>query len=123
MPVTAETTQDPAPGHLTGVQHGWHAVAWDALPYAAVTPRGVRVAEAECGQLVRVSKHGPYQRDGYPVMHDPCPVCAWTVAIAAGDTDGEISRMYGPDEAASLALIGVDPLLAGRLCAAIIAAN
>jgi hypothetical protein len=107
---------------LAGVQNGWHAVGRDALQYAAVMSNGVQVAQAECGALVRVSKHGPYKRDGYPVMHDLCPECAWTVAIATGTIDAEISRMHDPGEAAALARLGFDPLLPGKLCAAIIAA-
>jgi hypothetical protein len=120
--VSAETVQEAAPWYLTGVQSGWHAVGRDALQCAAVMSNGVRVAQAECGALVRVSKHGPYRRDGYPVMHDPCPECAWTVAIATGTIDGEISRMHDPDEATALARLGFDPMLPGKLCAAIIAA-
>jgi hypothetical protein len=120
--MSAETTQEAALRYLTGVQNGWHAVGRDALQYAAVMSNGVRVAQAVCGALVRVTKHGEYKRDGYPVLHDPCPECAWTVAIATGTISGEISRMYDPDEAARLARLGFDPALPARLCAAILAA-
>ena len=122
MTVSAETTQ-VAPPYLTGVQDTWHAVARGALQYAAVMSNGVQVAPAECGALVRVTKHGAYKRDGLPVLHDPCPECAWAVAIATGTTSAEISRIHGPGEAARLKRLGFDPLHPGRLCAAIIAAE
>ena len=120
--MSAETLQETTAPYLTGVQDGWHAVGREALQHAAVRGNGGRVARAECGALVLVTKHGAYKRDGLPVLHDPCQQCAWTVAIATGTIDKEISRMHGPGEGARLARLGFDPLLPGRLCAAIIAA-
>lgn len=113
----------PEPAYLTGVQQGWHAVARDALKYAALMSNGVQVAQAECGALVRVSKHGAYIRDGFPVMHDPCPECAWTVAVAVDATECELD-LITPDfaEYDALAGLGLDPLLPGKLIRAILAA-
>jgi hypothetical protein len=109
--------------YLTGVQHGWHAVAQDALKFAATMSNGVRVAQAECGAFVRVSKHGAYVRSGYPVMHEPCPVCAWTVAVATDATEAELD-LITPDFAVfdTLAGLGLDPLLPGKLVRALLAA-
>ena len=112
---TAEATHALAagPAHLTGVQRGWHAVARDALKYAALMSSGTQVAYAECGALVRVSKHGAYKRDGYPVMHGPCPECAWAVAAGASELEEEIQRLMPSNEDREvLARLGVDPLIA-----------
>jgi hypothetical protein len=119
--MTTETTQEAA--YLTGVQQGWHAVPRDSLQYAARMSNGVRVAAAECGVLVRVSKHGEYKRHEYPVMHDPCPECAWAVAVATDTTEREIDQIT-PDFAGydMLAACGLDPLLPVKLCRAILAA-
>ncbi len=111
--------------YLTGVQGGWHAIAPDALQYAATTSNGGRIVPAECGALVRLApKFGPYVRDALPVMHGPCPPCAWSVAVATGGTDREIALMLNDDgAAAALRRLGLDPELPARLCRAILAAT
>jgi hypothetical protein len=118
------TTTETGTAYLTGVQQGWHAIARDALQYAALMSNGVRIAPAECGALVRVSKHGTYARASYPVMHDPCPECAWTVAVATGAIEAELD-LITPDFAGydALAAAGVHPLLALSLARAILAAD
>ena len=111
--------------YLTGVQDGWHAIAPDALKYAAATSNGVWIVPAECGALVRLApKFGPYVRDALPVMHAPCPPCAWSVAVATGGTDREIALILDDDgAAAALRRLGLDPELPARLCRAILAAT
>jgi hypothetical protein len=117
-------TQDPGQ-YLTGVQLGWHAIHRDSLRYAAVMSNGVQIAAAECDALVRVApKHGPYRRGDQPVMYDPCPVCAWSVALATGATGRELELITpGGPESAALARLGLDPLLPAALCRAILAAT
>ena len=114
--------------YLTGVHSGWHAIAKDALQYAAVMGLGaagrVLIVPAECGTLVRLApKYGIYKRDTLPVTYDPCPECAWAVALATGGVDREIA-LISPDEqeSAALARLGHDPLLPGLLCRAVLAA-
>lgn len=119
------TTAETETAYLTGVQQGWHAVARDALQYVALMSNGVQIAPAECGALVRVSKHGAWKRDGYPVMHDPCPECAWMVAVATGERAIEAELdLITPDfaEYDALAGAGVHPLLALSLASAVLAA-
>ena len=116
-------TQDPAQ-YLTGVQNGWHAIHRDNLQYAAVMSGGGRIATAECDAFVRVApRHGRYRRDSRPVTYDPCPVCAWAVAIAT-ETTGRELELITPDESESAALtrLGLDPLLPAALCRSILAA-
>jgi hypothetical protein len=119
MTATPESITEAA--YLTGVQQGWHAVARDALKFAATMSSGVQIAQAECGALVRVSKHGGYVRGGYPVMHEPCPVCAWTVAVATDASESELD-LITPDfaEFDALAGLGLDPLLPVKLVRAIL---
>jgi hypothetical protein len=109
--------------YVTGVSQGlWHAVHRGALGYAiGVSPH--RVAAATCGALVRVSKHGVYDRTGPPVAYSPCPACAWHVAIAAGSTGREL-RLISPGdrESAAVARCGVTPLITVAVCRAILAA-
>jgi hypothetical protein len=116
-------TQDPDQ-YLTGVQRGWHAIHRDSLQYAAMMSNGVQVATAECDALVRVAaKHGPYRRASVPVAYDPCPYCAWTVAVATGAIEHELELITPPaGESAALARLGLDPLLPAALCRAILAA-
>lgn len=116
-------TQDPGQ-YLTGVQNGWHAIHRDNLRYAAVMSGGGRLAIAECQAFVRVAaRRGCYRRDRRPVTYDPCPVCAWTVAIATGSTGREL-ELITPDESESAALtrLGIDPLLPAALCGVILGA-
>jgi len=103
----------PEPAYLIGVHQGWHAVTQFALKYTAAMSSGTRIAYAECGALVRVSKHGPYRRGGFPVMHDPCIECAWAVAGETGQLDEEIRRLMPSNEDREVfTRLGVDPLTA-----------
>ncbi len=107
--------------YVTGVHRGWHAIHRADLEYAfGADPR--LAAWAVCGALVRVSKHGVYDRAETPVSHDPCPQCAWHVAIATGSTEREL-LLLAPDDrqAAALARCGVIPLTAVAVCRAILA--
>ncbi len=124
-PALPGRTRAPGPGdYLTGVHGGWHAIAHDALQYAGKMSNGVMIVPAECGALVRLApKYGTYARNKVPVTYDPCPECAWTVSLAAGAVEREI-RLITPDrrESAALARQGIDPLLPGALCRAVLAA-
>lgn len=111
-------------GYLTGVHHGWHAVTRAALPLAATTGDGIRIVLAACGTFVTLAPmYGTYARDAVPVAYEPCPECAWAVAVATSTADREI-QLITPDEreAAALAALGLDPFLPGALCRAILAA-
>jgi len=110
--------------YLTGVHKDWHAIAPDALEFAATMSNQVLIVPAECGDLVRLAgKHGAYARDQVPVTYRPCPPCAWAVAVATGTVDREIA-LISPDEAesAALARLGLDPLMSAALCRAVLAA-
>jgi hypothetical protein len=109
--------------YVTGVHQGlWHAINRAALEYAmGAVPR--MAAVAACGALVRVTKHGVYDRAEPPVSLSPCPACAWHVAIATGSARRELQLLApGPREAAALARRGVTPLIAVAVCRAILAA-
>jgi hypothetical protein len=57
-----------------------------------------------------------------PVIYGPCPLCAWTVAIATSSTEREL-RLLTPDDhtARALARAGARPLLAVSICRAVLA--
>jgi hypothetical protein len=108
--------------YVTGVSQGlWHAIHRGALEYAIVVSP-LRVAAAACGTLVRVSKHGVYDRTEPPVSYSPCPACAWHVALAAGSPGREL-LLIRPSDRASAALVrrGVTPLITVAVCRAILA--
>lgn len=108
--------------YLTGVSHGWHAVSLPSMDYLRTGPADA-VAFAECGELVRVApKFGAYDRGSVPVSYGPCQMCAWTVAGATGTLEREIARLAPQgDELAALARILPDPMLAVKICRAILA--
>jgi len=108
--------------YVTGVQDGWHAIDREDLEH----PFGEEphlVAWTVCGLLALASKHGVYDRAGWPVQSRPCPQCAWHVAIATGSINREIALLT-PDrrEARALARCGVTPRTAVAVCQAILAA-
>ena len=122
--LTAAATK-PAGHYLVGVQDGWHAVDRADLRYAAAFSNETQAAQAACGALVRVApKFGTYGSASYPVSFDPCAFCAWTVAIATGSVEAEMTRLTpSTDDAATLRTVhGINPLVAPQLCRAILAA-
>jgi len=109
--------------YVTGVSQGlWHAIHRGAPAHAIGASPG-RVAAATCGQLVRVSKHGVYDRTEPPVAYSPCPACAWHVALATGSAGRELLLVSpGERESAALARCGVTPLITVAVCRAVLAA-
>jgi hypothetical protein len=107
---------------VTGVGGSlWHAIHRGALQYAIGTHPHL-VAAATCGSLVRVTKHGVYDRTGAAVSCAPCPACAWHVAIATGSTGRELRLIRPSDrDSAALARCGVTPLITVAVCQAILA--
>jgi hypothetical protein len=123
MTTSATRRRRPA-AYLVGVQDGWHAIHPDVLALAAATGDGIKIAQALCGRLVRYApKYRAYTRDTRPVTFDPCPECAWAVAVATGATAREIQLIL-PDAPQSEVLRrnAIDPLLPAALCRAILAA-
>lgn len=124
---------DPAAAgrYLAGTWDGcWHAVErdWADRVAARAGPRASAVpltVAAVCGQLVTLTRrHGTYDRAKAPVRGNPCPDCAWSVAIAVGSTGRELSFIRPRQgEAAAVARAGADPMLAFRICEAILAAE
>jgi len=108
---------------ITGVDGAggiWHAIDRQRAHYPW-TRAASGVAVAVCGALARVTNHGVYDRPGPPVTYGPCHVCAWTVAIATGSTERELQLITPSDRsAAGLARAGVDPLLAVKICRAVL---
>jgi hypothetical protein len=123
---------DPAAAgrYLAGQGDGWHAVERDwadrVTAHAGDRACGAPLTVgAVCGQLATLPRHpGAYDRPAAPVRANPCPHCAWAVAIATGSTGRELSFLRPrPCEAAAIARIGADPLLAFQVCQAILAAE
>jgi hypothetical protein len=114
--------------YVPGSGDGWHAVDRDWVNRVAAQARSrcaADTAAAVCGQLVTVAwEHGIYDRTAAPVHGDPCPHCAWAVAIEAGRTGRELSFLRPRRcEAAALARAGSHPLLAFLTGQAILAAQ
>ncbi len=103
-----------------GDGHMWHAIDRDRAEDEAAQATGV--AAAVCGALARLTKYGVYDRTAVPVVYGPCPLCAWTVAIATSSTEREL-RLLTPDEhaAGALARAGAPPFLAVNICRAVLA--
>jgi len=109
---------------ITGADAGgtaWHAIERRRAEHVSTQAAG-GVTVAVCGALARVTSHGVYDRAARPVAYGPCQVCAWTVAIATGSMEREL-RLTTPDDrsAAAMARVGVDPLLAVKVCRAVLA--
>jgi len=107
---------------VTGVGDGhmWHAIGRDQAEHEVAQAAGI--AAAVCGALARLSKYGVYDRLAVPVVYGPCPLCAWTVAIATSSTEREL-RLLTPDDhaAGALARVGAPPFLAVNICRAVLA--
>jgi hypothetical protein len=107
---------------VTGVGDGhmWHAIERARAKHENAQATGI--ATAVCGALARVTKYGVYDRPAVPVAYGPCPLCAWTVAIATSSTEREL-RLITPDgrATAALARAGAPPLLAVNICRAVLA--
>lgn len=121
---------DPAAAdrYLAGEGDGWHAVerGWGdrRAAHDGDWPfGGPLTAGAVCGQLATLTRrHGTYDRMAAPVRANPCPQCAWAVAIATGSTGRELSFLRPRHcEAAAIARTGADPMLAFQVCQAILA--
>jgi hypothetical protein len=107
--------------YLTGVGRGWHAIDLPSMDYLRTGPAD-SVAFAVCGELVRVApRSGAYNRGDVPVTYGPCQMCAWTVAAATGTLEQEIARLEPKgNELAALARVLPDPMLAAKICRAIL---
>lgn len=121
---------DPAAAarYVTGVQDGRHAVDRSAAGAAvsrAAASGPPPVTHAACGALVRVAvRYATYDRADKAMRSGACPHCAWTVAIATGSTGRELSLITpGRRDAEAIARAGTDPMLAARVCLAILAAE
>jgi hypothetical protein len=112
-------------GYLTGLgPGGWHAVPRD---YARSARRRARSPEpleamAACQAPVLVTaRHGAYNRLDLKVARWPCRLCAWQLAIETGSTGRELALITpGRDEAAAITRSGTDPMLAVRVCQALL---
>lgn len=95
LPGDVQKAAEVGLGFLTGVQNGWHAI--DSAPFGAAAECGEH-AWALCGAIVRVAgaKYQPYDPYGYPVLHDRCPACFWTVAAGSGTLDAAVARLADP---------------------------
>jgi hypothetical protein len=118
---------DPAAAdrYLTGVDRQWHAIDRTRAGRAPLGAAGApAIALAACGTLARLApEFGTYQRTSTPVQYDPCPRCAWEVAIATGTTGRELALLApGGRKAAAIRATGADPMLAVSICTAILAA-
>ena len=107
---------------VTGVGDGhmWHAIDRDQAEHKVAQAAGV--AAAVCGALARLTKYGVYDRAALPVAYGPCPLCAWTVAIATSSTEREL-RLLAPDAhtAGALARASAPAFLAVNICRAVLA--
>jgi hypothetical protein len=107
---------------VTGVGGGhlWHAIDRGQAEHEITQAAGITAAV--CGALARVTKYGVYDRPAVPVSYGPCPLCAWTVAIATSSTERKLRLMTPDDRAAgALARAGAHPLLAVNICRAVLA--
>jgi hypothetical protein len=112
--------------YLTGLGGGrWHAVprarARSARRWAR-TPGQPLEAIAACRAPVLVAaRRGIYDRVSAAVTQRPCRMCAWQLAIETGSTGRELALITpSRAEAADIARSGTDPMLAVRVCLAIL---
>lgn len=115
-----------ARGYLTGIgSGGWHAVprshARAARRRAKVPDRPLEAMSACLAPVLVTARHGAYNRTGPAVAQRPCRLCAWQLAIETGSTGRELALITpARDEAAAIARSGMDPMLAVRVCQAIL---
>jgi hypothetical protein len=112
--------------YLTGLGEGrWHAVRREDARFAR---RRARASErplealAACRAVASmIACRGVYDRLSPVVARRPCRTCAWLLAIETGSTGRELA-LITPSRAAAgaIARSGADPMLAVRVCQAIL---
>jgi hypothetical protein len=112
--------------YFTGLGTGdWHAVCRDdarsAVRWSTASRRPLE-AMAACRKVVVVTaRRGVYDRLSPAVARRPCRTCAWLLAIETGSTGRELALITPSGaEAAAIARSGADPMLAVRVCQAIL---
>jgi hypothetical protein len=114
-----------ARGYLTGLgSGGWHAVPRSRARYARRRARAPEPLEAMAACLAPVlvtARHGAYDRVSPVVARRPCRLCAWQLAIETGSTGRELALITpARAEAAAIARSGADPMIAVRVCQALL---
>jgi hypothetical protein len=115
-----------ARGYLTGLgEERWHAVRRDDARFARRRARASGrplEALAACRAVTAViARRGGYDRLSPLVARRPGRMCAWLLAIETGSTGRELALITpSRAEAGAIARSGADPMLAVRICQAIL---
>jgi hypothetical protein len=116
-----------ARAYLTGLgTGGWHAVPRSharAARRRARRPEPLEAMAACQAPVLVTARRGAYNRLSPAIARRPCRLCAWQLAIETGSTGRELALITpSQDEAAAIARSGMDPMLATRICQAILRA-
>jgi hypothetical protein len=129
MSPTSTSTPAPAGNHYafarsTGIRPASHAVRPDEVPYVLVGPSddATVLVHTLCATTAELLPGSDWFDQNNPAYDDRCPDCVWAVAIAEGKTDQQLEALRPPaDELEALSRLVDTPLIAYRLCKAILA--